>query len=868
MEVQKTEVKKSKLKTWFLHWGKFNLSLYFKDFKLSTLYWLLALTAVVVLFQSPIKKLLNYIIIDPVISFCPQNVGADLVFGIYLILSIVFLIRQLSKHIVPTFNSLLFGITIIVLYLVFFKIDSTYTFYHFTSGIAENYSFASIFLISSLVIVFSYKSYLNPLEKKPSQYSLLDDYPSSEKYIDIYGRSGYAASVAKHIEGTSSDVSFAIGIIGDWGSGKSDFLIRLKAALKDNDENIIFDFNPWRVNKADAIIDEFFKALSKQLKPYNQSIANTINDYSSRVLKTARETQFKLIDALIGGWFQEDDIQERYDTINESIKATSKRIVIFIDDVDRLTGKEVMEVLRIIRNTANFANTFFVVGIDQNYIISVLKNTKDFANEEEYLKKVFQLTITLPAFKKEVFGGEIKKHLFTPDMDETYQRRLTLALTRFGVDADATGPELFFPSFDYESLLERMIDNIRDLKRFCNSFKIVFNILKDEADLHDLIMLELIRNKSIEVYNSIRSRKILNWEMDTPNKLILDKKEWPILENQLPEKDKESIKRAVEFLFTDTEYKNQRKLILSHNFYIYFSYQLFNLISFHDFNQVLEKEADEIVSTFQKWIEEDKEKELFKIISYLDDFEDGNSFKKIIIVLLRLWKPGTNWFDQAKQMVYFTWSWNHKKYFQSNNDQHKEFLCSILNDESIDIFIRANLAHQFLRGMIENTIQENSFFVTKKELRNIIYCLFDRYLQSDKTEPLKTLEFYYLNDYKVVNEMVVRFPPACRRFKKYLLSNDEGLKGYVSILLRPSQFPYNGGLVLEPYIEQIFPDWKVFETKLSSTVFADTDMNRLKKIILKYLPSFFTSGRRPFKIQDKEDSAFIDNFLSLKRRNE
>jgi len=866
MAVQKTEGKKSKLKTWFLHWEKFNFSVYFKDFKLSILYWLLALIAVVVLFQSPIKKLLNYIIIDPVISFCPQNVGADLVFAVYLILSIVFFIRQLSKHIIPTFNSLLFGATIIILYLVFFKND-TYTFYHFTSGIAENYSFASIFLISSLLIVFSYKSYLKPLEKEPSQYSLLDDYPSSEKYIDIYGRSGYAASVAKHIVSTSSDVSFAIGIIGDWGSGKSDFLIRLKAALKDNDENIIFDFNPWRVNKTDAIIEEFFKALSKQLKPYNQSIANTINDYSGRVLKTARETQFKLIDALIGGWFQEDDIQERYDTINESIKATSKRIIIFIDDVDRLTGKEVMEVLRIIRNTANFANTFFVVGIDQNYIISVLKNTKDFANEEEYLKKVFQLTITLPAFKKEVFAGEVKKHLFTPDMDETYQTRLSLALTRFGVDADATGPELFFPSFDYESLLERMIDNIRDLKRFCNSFKIVFNILKDEADLHDLIMLELIRNKNIEVYNSIRSRKILNWEMDTPNKLILDKKEWAVLENQLPEKDKGSIKRAVEFLFTDAEYKNQRKLILSHNFYIYFSYQLFNLISFHDFNQVLEKDADDIVLSFQKLVEESKEKELFKIISYLDDFKDGDSFKKIIIVLLRLWKPGTNWFDQAKQMVYINWSWNHKKYFQSNNDQHKEFLCSILNDESIDIFIRANLAHQFLRGMIENTIQENGFFITKKELRNIIYSLFDKYLKSDKTEPLKTLEFYYLNDYKVVNEMVVRFPPACKRFKNYLLTNEEGFKGYVRILLRPSQFPYNGGLVLEPWIEQIFPDWKVFEAKLSNTVFDDEKLNRLKEIILPYLPTFFTSGRRPIIISDEQESKFIEEYLSLKRRD-
>lgn len=857
------KAKQTKLKKWSSNWAKFNLSLYINDFNFYISYWLFGLVAVVILFHIPLQNLLNFIIVDPILSTCPQNVGVDLVFTSIIIFAIVFLFKQLAKNLLPTINSLLFGFIIIMLYWVFIKNSSQYTFYHFSWGFT-NTTYSSTFLLSILLVFFSYKPYMNPLQKTPSQFSLLDDFPSMQKYEDIYGRTGYATSVANHISHTSSDVSFAIGVIGDWGSGKSDFLIRLMSILEKDSENIIFEFNPWRVNKTDAIIDEFFRAFSNKLKPYNQSITGTINEYSSRVLKPARETQLKLVDAIIGSWFQDDDIQEKYKAINESIKAISKRIVIFIDDVDRLTGKEVMEILRIIRNTANFANTFFVVGVDQNYIVNVLRNTKDFANEEEYLKKVFQLTITLPAFKKDRLVGEIKKYLYTPDLSEIDKQKINLGLKTLGIDADNQGPELFLPSFTYETLLEKMLDNVRDLKRFCNSFKIAFHILKNEADIHDLLMLELIRNKNMDLYNSIRSRKLLTVEFDKPNQLIVNKDEWERFEQLLPEKDKDVLKKALDFIFTDNGVKNQRKLFFPHNFYVYFSYQLFNLISFHEFNETLEKNAIEILPIFNKWIEEGKENELFKIISNLDDFKDSDSFKKIVVVLLRLSRPGSYWFDQAKQLIYINWQWNHKKYFQSKNEIHKQFICSILTDVSIDPYIRASMAFQYVRGMEEDSLDESQFFLKRKELRNLIYSLFDEYLKSNPTDPLKTLEFFYANDYKVEHGHVVRFPPACRRFKNYLLSNFEGLRGYTSILLRPWQFPYKGKFVLEPWLEQIFPDWQVLQAKLHSTDFNDETINRLRKIILDYMKAYFNSGKQPFEITNQDDKRFVELFLNLK----
>jgi hypothetical protein len=843
------------------------IRLYTNDFKKSLFYWFVAFFGVFYLLQIPIKKAINIFWVDPIISHCITTSGADVAFYLLLFFSLGRFVYRLYKNLIPTLNSILFGVVLLLVYNFFFLNDSAYFFYEFSLGILKNCHYASVLLLSSLLIGFTYKSYRNPLIKIPSVHSLLDDAPFIDSYSDQYGRTKYANSIANHINCTSSSISIAIGIVGDWGAGKSDFLSRLKSSLRENPENIIFDFNPWRVNKADAIIEEFFKAFSKILRPYNQTITSQISDYSSRILKTAKETHFRIFDLLIGEWFHEEGIQEKYDLINSAIKATSKRIVIFIDDVDRLSGKEVMEVLRIIRNTASFANTFFVVGIDHNYIVEVLKNTNDFSNEAEYLKKVFQLTITLPAFKKDGFINEIEKILLTPDMATKYQEQISSALRKLGNDVndEITLSSAFAPAIFYEDLLEKMIDNIRDLKRFCNSFKITFDILKGEADIHDLIVLELIRNKDIEVYNAIRNRSIVVLDfMTSSNKFTIDENKWGNLKAKIAEKDRDHMEIAIRYLFKDEAYKSQRKFVYAQNFYIYFSYQLFNLISFNEFNQTLEEESDQIISQFKKWIDAGQVKELQNIISFLEDFKDAESFKKFVVTLLKLWIPRSNWLEYAKHLVVVGWIHNQKKYFQNNGTIHREFLISILDDESIDPFVRTNLAWPFLNAIFDNPQIENELFIRRRDLRSKIFHLFNAYLKSDFTNPQKAYEFYHLNDRKVKNGVVTYLPAASRYYKRFLLNNPKEFEGYTKLLLRPSQTYYEGKIVLEPFLEQIFVDWRIYKAALSSVNFANESMTRLKRIILEYIDGFYKNGREPLYIQNDDDRVFIEKYLSLK----
>lgn len=858
------KMRRNNVKKWVAEWKKFRLSAYISDFRIENLYWLFAMFSLFVLFENIIESTAVSAIVKPFLAHIPQNLLVDFVFLIYLLIAAFFLIKHIVRHIVPTLNSVMFGAAVFIVYFIVFN-DDRFVFYKFDSRLLESYSYSTIFIVSCLMLLFSYKSYQEPLVKNSSKYSLLDDNPAIDNCEDVYQRSGYASTLANHIMNTSTGVSFAIAVTGAWGAGKSDFLLRLKAALINENENIVLDFNPWRINNSDAIIVEFFKVLSNKLKPYNRTINAIIRDYSSRILKSSKETQYRALDTVIGNLFKEEDIQTKYNEINENIKSTSKRLIVFIDDVDRLSGREVMDVLRIIRNSANFSNTFFIVGIDIDYIVSVLRKTGDFANEQEYIKKVFQLAITLPVNRKEIYIEELKKTLFTSDLEQSDKDAIGRALGRLGMDIGNFGFSWYPTTFLREFYIEKMIGNLRDLKRFCNSFKIAFNILKDEVDIHDLIMLELIRNKNLHVYNCLRNKWILTSDTKNPRKFILDDAKWATVVAEVPEQDILEIKEAILFLLDDPNYKIARRLSNPNNFYLYFSYQLFNLISLHEFTLTLEKNADDILETFRKWIGEGKEGELSEVIYTLDDFRDSDFLKKIITVLLKLGQPNSVWVNYAQNIVVGEWKINHAKYFESNGELHRDFLIAIFNDSTIEPFVRATLLKRIQQESYKDDDVNSVLLLSKKSLNKEMYWLFEEYLSVDDLGSQMTYQFYRLNTYPVKQGIMQIYLPATKLYRRYLLNDNTCFAGYVKILLNPFQMPYDGRLVFDPWLEEIFNDWKLFRNKLSRTEFHDKDMNKLTQIILKYISRYYTSNRIPFRISDVNDQTFIEKFHSFTR---
>jgi len=845
---------------------KFNLEIYKTEFKHSCLLWCLGLTGIFVLFSNPIRSLLNAIFVQTVVNSCPKdNYCVDIVILLFFISSLWFLIKQLCGSLRPSINSILFSISALIVYVFFFRISLYFEFYFFHIQFLNWLAYWDLSIVSLLIFLATYKSYWHPLTITPSKYSFVDDNASLDSYEDGYSRTGYAKEIASHISKTTTKSSFAISVVGDWGSGKTDFLLRLKDELEKDDNNRLIEFNPWRVSKSDAIIEEFFKMLSAKIKPFNQSITAKIKDYSKRILQTGKEIQYRFFDVLLNEWMEDKDIEKQYQSINQAISITSKRWIIIIDDIDRLTGKEIMEVLRIIRNTANFGNVFFIAAIDQRYVVKALKNANEFANEDEYLKKVFQLVITLPTFKKDLIVTQAKKLLITDDVLDGDKATIDTALSNLSTNFSDPAVH-YYPIADHDDILEKMIDSIRDLKRFANSFKIVFNILNSEVDIHDLMVLELIRNRNIEVYNLIRNRRLLDFDTNKSSEFTFNDTGWTAFEkdnNFLSQIEIKKLKDSVMYLVKDIGYKNSRKFISSHNFYLYFSYQLFDLISLKEFNNLLDQDAPKITKKFDEWSNEGKRPELLRITAQLTDFPNSEFFIKMLIVYLNVKTGHDIWLQQVCRLVFTLRQFNEKKYFGEDQKRHRVFLNDLMSNSAILAFDRANIAYLFLYEY--NHSQSNTDLVlTKQQWLKVICKLFDQYLKEIKILDNDTLTFLYLNVHHIDpnNDKLILYKPALTAFKNALLLNTALWEGYISKLIRPMNTPYRGNesLVFEPFLEQIFGDWKKFKTLLVKSKFTN-ELNDIKKIILKNIQSFYTNNGQPFKITSVDESKFVDKWM-------
>lgn len=94
---------------------------------------------------------------------------------------------------------------------------------------------------------------------------------------DLLGRKNLINSLVSMIASSKQDTPFTIGLLGDWGSGKSNVMYLLRKALRERDDKDRFyyaDFNAWQYehtdNMASGVAQEVFKGiLSEQTHRQN-----------------------------------------------------------------------------------------------------------------------------------------------------------------------------------------------------------------------------------------------------------------------------------------------------------------------------------------------------------------------------------------------------------------------------------------------------------------------------------------------------------------------------------------------------------------------------------------------------------------------
>lgn len=163
-------------------------------------------------------------------------------------------------------------------------------------------------------------------------------------------------------------------------------------------------------------------------------------------------------------------LKSTHDLIKEELMNINRPVIITIDDVDRLQSKELMMVLKIIRDTADFPNVFYIVAADNLHLRRMLNNM-NIDDAETYLKKFFNLEFQLPANENVAF----KKLLEL--LNGKYEE---LRIDSFSIDK-------YISQIENVLYIKEAFPNLRDVYRFVNSYFLAIDAMKDACELNLLI---------------------------------------------------------------------------------------------------------------------------------------------------------------------------------------------------------------------------------------------------------------------------------------------------------------------------------------------------------------------------------------------
>ncbi len=365
-------------------------------------------------FQKSIDNFLKAFLVDPIFSTCyPSNWVYDIATLTIAMIIAIPIIKKTKKGAYIPFKWYCIAITCMTAYLFYRIAGEPFDFMGFSFDnkikLLDSIAFIQLIILCSVL--------LSKLKGKPLQVSQkigfeVDEAIEIKENNDLLNRHKFIKKIAEKIRNTTSkNGSFPIGVVAAWGAGKTTFLNTLKSEFTDPNAFVLVDFNVWKCNDTSLIIETLFKLLREQLKADSFTIGKKLQHYATDLLKETNNEGLKSIANLTEVFSQNPNIEEQYDLINDELKRINKKIIILIDDIDRLDKKEIYEVIRLIRNTANFTNTFFIDAYDRNYILNSIEEINPYQSHL-FLEKIFQVEFALPLIDNRILQTEITNRLW------------------------------------------------------------------------------------------------------------------------------------------------------------------------------------------------------------------------------------------------------------------------------------------------------------------------------------------------------------------------------------------------------------------------------------------------------------------------
>lgn len=332
---------------------------------------------------------------------------------------------------------------------------------------------------------------------------LSPDLPIAKLEEDGLNRGSFAESLAKTLVQYSFPSSLTIGLYGEWGSGKTSLLNMVFENVERIDDGVVvLRFNPWLCSDPKQLVTQFFKQMATAIKLKKRAADKAwelIDQYAdilgaTSVIPVAGEIVAAFTKVLTKKAEEEtkertNDLQESKNQIIKKLKDEKIKIIVSIDDIDRLSEEEIVAVFQLVKSLADFPNTIYVLAFDYDVVVRALGKVQH-GDGKEYLEKIVQVPFEIPA----------------PNIDDIHEA-LFSKLNRILGDI----PEEDWDKETWGELFQQGIKNyirsIRDVIRYTNVFSLKYELLKNETSAADLLGLTCLQVFEPTVYSKLPSYK-------------------------------------------------------------------------------------------------------------------------------------------------------------------------------------------------------------------------------------------------------------------------------------------------------------------------------------------------------------------------
>lgn len=326
---------------------------------------------------------------------------------------------------------------------------------------------------------------------------------------DLLGRASFSKQLGKAIYEYKGRDSLVIGLFGKWGTGKTSVVnmaLNSLETLSNGDDNkpIIIRFAPWNYSDKDNLIYQFFNSLKSRIdKDDNEAMKNKVgkalNDYSgvfdatslvpvvgpvlAPILKTAAQAGGNML-------AKPADLDSSREKLEKALIEVNQKIVILIDDIDRLTNSQIRDVFQLVKQVGDLPNIIYILAMDREVVKRALSEVHNF-DGNEYLEKIIQIPFEIPELKK------TKLHnIFFKKLDEVISE----------MPCEIKWDQQYWSNV-FTNCIEPYLNTLRDVNRVINTFQFRYGMLCQETAFEDMVGITTIEVLEPELYKWICNNK-------------------------------------------------------------------------------------------------------------------------------------------------------------------------------------------------------------------------------------------------------------------------------------------------------------------------------------------------------------------------